>query len=260
MIKMSLNYRIHCDITKDCHVPFDKECETIDIANFRKNRWMSHIVQNCCKEAGERQLQYIVEHHPHIILEDVNYDLLYKLDSVGGYNDIELVNGLTPKVFSYIRESILFVEYYLKVKNITEINKLLIVGGGYGLEAAILHHICDICHIKIHNIIGIDLPNVAKLQNEFFKIVGMDTICKSYSSYDETVDIVYSNCCLAELPCHVNYMYYKKYCARSKGFYLVWGLWAAELPIYYVPHRVYGEHNDRINDGLSTNSNAIIVK
>ena len=246
-------------MTNECHIPFEKECETIDLVNFRKNRWMTHTVQNCSKESGERQLQYILEHHKHII-ENVNYNLLHKLDSVGGYNDFELVNGLTPKVFDYIRDAILFVEYYLKPKNITEINKLLIIGAGYGLEAAILHHICDICHIKIRNIIGIDTPNVAKLQNEYFKVVDMDTICKSYSTYEEKVDIVYSKCCLSELQCHVNYMYYKKYCLPSKGFYLVWGLWAADLPIYYIPYRVYGEHNTRINDWLENNTNTVLVK
>ena len=258
---MSLNYKIHSNISNDYHVPFDKECENIDIINFRKNRWMSAIVQNCSKESGMQQLQYLLENHKDV-MDKLDYSFLYKIDSVGGYNT-ELINGLTPKVFSYIREAIIFIEYYLKPKNITEIDKLLIIGGGYGLEATIIYHICSILHIKINKIIGVDMPNVAKLQNEYFKIVCMDTICESYSTvdYSEKVDIVYSNCCLAELTCDINYIYYNKYCLTSKGFYIVWGLWAADIPEYYVPYIVDGIHHEKINDGLSNkNTNAIIVK
>jgi hypothetical protein len=48
---------------------------------------------------------------------------------------------------------------------------------------------------------------------------------------------------------------------KSKGFYIVWGLWAADIPEYYIPYIVHGEHHNKINDGLiSNNTNAIIVK
>jgi hypothetical protein len=106
------------------------------------------------------------------------------------------------------------------------------------------------------------MPNVAKLQNEYFKIVGMDTICESYSTsdYSEKVDIVYSNCCLAELTCDINYLYYNKYCSKNIGFYIVWGLWAADIPEYYIPYVVYGDHDEKINYGLNKNTNAILVK
>jgi hypothetical protein len=258
---MSLGYKIHANITKDYHIPFDKECENIDIENFRKNSLMSSIVQNCSKESGEQQLKYLLEHHKEV-MEKVNYTYLYKLDSIGGYNNNGLINGLTPKIFSYIREAIIFIEYYLKPKQISEINKLLIIGGGYGLEGCIIYYICNISNIKINKIIGVDMPNVAKLQNEYFKIVGMDSICKSYSTndYSENVDIVYSNCCLAELTCDINYLYYNKYCSTSIGFYIIWGLWAADIPDYYIPYIVNGDHNEKINYGLKKNTNATIVK
>ena len=136
------------------------------------------------------------------------------------------------------------------------------IGPGYGSECCILYLVCQVMGVKIDNIIGLDMPNVAKLQNQYFKLVNMDNICKSYS-YEEckiTPDIVYSNCCLSELTCEINSNYYNDYCKLSKGFYIVWGVWAAEIPEYYKPYVNNEELYNLINDGLHNNPNAIIVK
>ena len=98
---------------------------------------MKSIVQNCSAESGKAQYEYIINNHIDI-LKKMDYALIKKIDQIGG-NDTTLVNGLTPKVYSYMREAILFYLFYLKPKNITEINNLLIIGGGYGMEFFILH-------------------------------------------------------------------------------------------------------------------------
>jgi hypothetical protein len=107
------------------------------------------------------------------------------------------------------------------------------------------------------------MQNVAKLQNFYFDSIEMNEICKSYGphEYNDTPDIVYSNCCLAELTCDINFDYYSRFCSKSRGFYIVWGLWAANIPKYYIPYIVNGKHNELINDGLiNKNTNAILVK
>jgi hypothetical protein len=254
-------YKIHQNISETHHKNFDKECENININNFRENPLLKSIVQNCSKESGKNQYEFINTNYKEII-NKIDFNILNKYDNVGG-NDDDLIFGITPKVFSYIREAILFYKFYLEPKNITEINNLLIIGGGYGLEFCIIHYICGIVGVKIKNILGIDMPNVAKLQNKYFELVGMDKICKSYGpeEFDKVPDYVYSNCCLAELTCEVNFEYYNKFCSLSKGFYIVWGLWAADVPEYYKHYIVKGTHNEFINDGLvNKNTNEIIVK
>jgi hypothetical protein len=255
------NYKILQNINDNYHVNFNKTCENISIDNFRENPLMKSIVQNCSFESGIQQYNFISENYSDI-LHKLDYGLIKKFDSIGG-NNCKLINGLTPKVYSYIREAILFYKFYLEPKNITEINNLLIIGGGYGLEFCIIYSVCSILGIKINNISGIDMSNVAKLQNKYFEIVGMDNIFKSYSSeeYNLNTDYVYSNCCLAELTCKINNEYYTNYCLPSKGFYIVWGQWAAEIPEYYKPFVIKGRHNELINDGLvNKNTNCIIVK
>lgn len=256
-----MNYKIYNNVTETHHKGFNEECNNIDISNFRTNPLMKSIVQNCSKESGLKQYEYINNNFADI-MSKINYDLLIKYDSIGGSNTNELINGLTPKVFSYIREAILFYKYYIQPNNITHINKLLMIGSGYGSECCILYLVCQVMGVKIDNIIGLDMPNVAKLQNQYFKLVNMDNICKSYS-YEEckiTPDIVYSNCCLSELTCEINYNYYNDYCKLSKGFYIVWGVWAAEIPEYYKPYVNKEELYNLINNGLYNNPNAIIVK
>ena len=143
------------------------------------------------------------------------------------------------------------------------INNLLIIGGGYGLESCIIYNICNILGIEINNINLIDMPNVAKLQNFYFESVGINKICKSYgpNEYNTIPDIVYSNCCLAELTCDINYDYYNRFFSKSKGFYIVWGLWAANIPKYYESYFVKGYHHELINEGLvNKNTNAILIK
>ena len=261
------NYTIIQNVTETHHKQFNNECQNISINNFRENAFMKSIVQNCSAESGKAQYEYIINNHIDI-LKKLDYALIKKIDQIGG-NDTTLVNGLKPKVYSYIREAILFYLFYLKPKNITEINNLLIIGGGYGLEFFILHLVCAANGVKINKITGIDMENVAKLQNTYFELIGMNTIFKSYSSEEYFLknltniehDIVYSNCCLAELTCQINHEYYTRFMLPSAGFYIVWGNWAAEVPEYYKPFVVNGKHHELINDGLVTrNTNAIIIK
>ncbi len=256
-----MEYKINIKVTETHHKKFNEECKNIDITNFRVNPLMKCIVQNCSKESGLIQYEYINNNFSDI-MNKINYDLLIKYDSIGGNNINELINGLTPKTFSYIREAILFYKYYIQPRNITHINKLLMIGSGYGFECCIFYLICQAMGVKIDNIIGLDMPNVAKLQNQYFKLVDMDNICKSYS-YEECKiipDIVYSNCCLSELTCEINYNYYNDYCKLSKGFYIVWGVWAAEVPEYYKQYVNNGEIYNLINDGLYNNPNTVIMK
>ena len=259
---MAKEYRIIQNVSENTHSYFNNECKIIDINNFRNNHLMRAIVQNCSKESGLQQYKFICEEF-NDIFNKIDMNLIKKYDSIGGCHSNELINGLTPKVYSYIREAIIFCKFYLIPKQINQIENLLIIGGGYGLESCILYTVCDIFGIKINSINGIDMPNVANLQNIYFKEVGMNEICKSYSpdEYKVIPDIVYSNCCLSELTCDINYEYYNNFCSKSKGFYIVWGLWAADIPKYYQPYIVKGKHHELINDGLvSKDTNAIIVK
>lgn len=255
------NYKIIQNINDNYHINFNKTCENISINSFRENPLMMSIVQNCNFESGFKQYKFIIDNYSDI-LNKLDYNLIKKFDSIGG-NKCRLINGLTPKVYSYIREAIIFYKFYLEPRNITEITNLLIIGGGYGLEFCIIYLVCTVMSIKINNISGIDMDNVAKLQNTYFELVEMNNIFKSYSpnGYKLNSDYVYSNCCLAELTCKINYEYYTNYCIPSKGFYIVWGQWAAEIPEYYKPFVVKGKHDELINDGLiNRNTNAIIVK
>jgi hypothetical protein len=72
---------------------------------------MKSIVQNCSAESGKAQYEYIINNHIDI-LKKLDYTLIKKIDQIGG-NDTTLVNGLTPKVYSYMREAILFYLFYL---------------------------------------------------------------------------------------------------------------------------------------------------
>jgi hypothetical protein len=254
------NYNIYVNVTENEHFYFNKECENIDINNFRNNPYMKKIVQNCPYDSGMKQLNFINMNY-RFIWEKLDLDLIKKYDSFGG-NDSELINGLTPKVYSYIREAIIFCKFYLEPNNIKEINNLLIIGGGYGLEFCILYSVCKAFDVNIKIITGIDMPNVAKLQNKYFELVGMNYKFRSYSlkDYNNNPDYVYSNCCLAELPCKINYEYYNKFCIPSKGFYIVWGKWAAEIPEYYKPYLVSGKLVELINADFGQIVNAIIVK
>jgi hypothetical protein len=255
------NYKIIHNINDNYHINFNKTCENISINNFRENQLMMNIVQNCSFLSGTEQYNFICNNYSDI-LNKLDYNLLKRFDSIGG-NKCQLINGLTPKVYSYIREAIIFYKFYLEPRNITEIDNLLIIGGGYGLEFCVLYIVCTSMGIKINHISGIDMNNIAKLQNTYFELVEMDNIFKSYSfeEYKLNPDYVYSNCCLAELTCKINYEYYINYCLPSKGFYIVWGQWAAEIPEYYKPFIVKGKHHELINDGLiNKNTNSIIVK
>jgi hypothetical protein len=259
---MEKKYTIHHNVIDEMHSKFDIECRNINMYNFKKNPLMRSIVQNCSKDSGSKQYKFIYNNYNEIF-NKIDFNIIKKFDSIGGYDYDDLIIGLNPKVFSYIREAIIFCKFYLEPNNINQINNLLIIGCGYGLEACIIHNICNVLDIKINNIDCIDMPNVAKLQNSYFEAVGMSNICKSYSpdEYNKIPDIVYSNCCLAELSCDINYDYYSRFCSKSKGFYIVWGLWAANIPKYYEDFIVKGNHHDLINDGLENkNTNAIIFK
>jgi len=258
---MEKEYKIHYNISDDMHSKFNIECSNVNIENFRNNHFMRGIVQNCSYESGYEQLQFICNNYKEVF-DKIDFNLIKKYDSVGGY-DNNLINGLTPKVFSYIRESIIFCKFYLEPNKIKNINNLLIIGGGYGMESCIIHYISCIMGVKINKINCIDMPNVAKLQNLYFDSIEMNEVCKSYGphEYNDIPDIVYSNCCLAELTCDINYDYYSRFCSKSRGFYIVWGLWASNLPKYYIPYIVNGEHHKLLNDGLiNKNTNAILVK
>jgi len=258
---MEKEYKIHANISDNTHSKFNIECSNINIKNFRNNTLMRAIVQNCSIESGYNQYQFIYNNYKEI-MDKIDFNLIKKYDSIGGY-DNNLIYGLTPKVFSYIREAIIFYKFYLEPNKIQNINNLLVIGGGYGMESCIIYYICNIMGVKINKINCIDMPNVAKLQNLYFESVKMDEICKSYGpdNYNDIPEITYSNCCLAELTCDINYDYYSRFCLKSRGFYIVWGLWAANIPKYYNPYIVNGKHHELINDGLvNKNTNAILVK
>ena len=116
--------------------------------------------------------------------------------------------------------------------------------------------------INIKNITGIDMDNVANLQNHFFKNAKMSHICHSYGPDHivDNVDYVYSNCCLAELTVDTNYFYYNNYLSKCKGFYIVWCLIYAELPEYYKEFTACNNLQNIINMGLPYNTNCLIIK
>ena len=244
-----MEYNINHDLSI-IHKNFNNECNVIDLSNFKSNPSMKEIVQNCSNSSGLQHKNFIIMNYLDIY-KKIDFEILKKYDLIGGHGKEALIDGLTPKVFSYLKEAILFYDKYLKEKNITEIRNLLIFGGGYGMEAAILYHICSLVNIKVHKITGIDMDNVSKLQNMFFKECQIDNICKCYNSdyTDLNIDIVYSNCCLAELTNEINYNYWNNYISNSNGFYIVWGLWCADIPSYY---KKYEDTilDDILNDGL----------
>lgn len=245
------------------HNNFNSECNftALNINNFKTNKLMKCIVQNCSYDSGLKQKNYIVEFYSDIY-NKLDFDLLKLVDSFGGLGDIPLIDGITPKVFSYLREAIIFYNYYIKYKDIKKIDNLVVIGGGYGMELVIIFHVLNIMDVEINNLIGIDMENIAKLQNELFKNCKLDHICKSYDGTycPDKIDIVYSNCCLAELDYKTNYIYFNNYCNKGNGFYIIWGLWCADIPEYYKQY-----NSDKIdyliNDGLSaTNINTLIMK
>ena len=256
---MSTNYIVNCDL-KVLHSNFNDECVVID-KNFKNNKLMQSIVQNCSTYYGFLHLNYIKNNYSEIY-EKINFDLLREYDLIGGQGSEELINNVSPKVISYIREALFYYSNYLKPKNIHTINNLLIIGGGYGMEAVILHYICSLLDVKINSIIGIDMPNVANLQNTFFKLTNMNSICKSYSpeTIFTDIDYVYSNCCLAELTPDINLNYYNNIMLNSKGFFLIWGLWAAEIPNYYKEYIADNKLISLLNDGLAPNTNCLFAK
>ena len=241
------------------HNQFNKECDSIDLMSFKTNKLMKSIVQNCCYSNGMSHKNFIETNYKNVI-KSIDFDLLRKIDAIGGSGDEQLINGLSPKVYSYIKEALLYYSVYLKPKKIYEINNLLIIGGGYGMEAVILYHVLKTLNIKINSITGIDMPSVAELQNFFFKACNLEQICKTYDEnyIEKNIDLVYSNCCLAELNEKTNYKYYNDYISKSRGFYIIWGLWCADIPEYYKEYEntridkllnegLYDKHAKRVN-------------
>jgi hypothetical protein len=243
------------------HDNFNNECKNVK-EDFKNNQLMRSIVQNCDYQHGQIHINYIKEKYGEIY-DKIDFMLLKVYDLIGGQGLERLINGVSPKVISYIREAIFFYKTYLEPKNIKNIDTLMIIGGGYGMEAATIYHICEICGVKINKIIGIDMDNVAELQNLFFKEIQLDDVCKSYGpSYNaENISCVYSNCCLAELSPEINWNYYQNYINKSDGFFAVWGCWAADIPKYYEEYVCQDKTiQDIVNDGLSPNTNILLVK
>mgnify|MGYP001246432121 CR=1 FL=1 len=243
------------------HNTFNNECHNVDLNNFKTNKLMTNIVQNCPNWNGQLHKDYILTNYKDIY-DKIDFDILKGYDNIGGLGNQGLIDGLTPKVFSYLKEAIIFYDYYLKKKEIKKISKLLIIGGGYGMEAVVIYYICSLMSIEVEKITGIDMKNVAELQNKFFKKCNLDNICKSYDEdyCDIKIDIVYSNCCLAELSTQTNYNYWYKYIMNSNGFYIVWGLWCADIPQYY---KKYENTNidSIINESLvSERTNCLFLK
>ena len=135
----------------------------------------------------------------------------------------------------------------------------MVIGGGYGMEIAILYYILTLLDIKIDKIIGIDMPNVVNLQNYFFKQTKLDTICQSYTSsfLIDNIDCIYSNCCLAEVPPDINFEYYNNYFLKSQNVYIVWTTMFSNVPEYYEPY-LDKEILEKYN--LDKNVNKLIVK
>ena len=125
------------------HAGFNQECKGVDLQNFKENTLMCSIVQNCPFKNGTEHLDFISTNYPSTHKE-IDFSLLKKYDSIGGGGREKLIDGLSPKVFSYIKESLLFYSQYLLPHKISSLNNLLIIGGGYGMEAVVLHHICSV--------------------------------------------------------------------------------------------------------------------
>jgi len=256
-----MNYNIKHNLS-DMHNQFNNECK--DFTNyFKNNKLMKSIVQNCDEEHGIIHLQYIKDNYKDIY-NKIDFYLLKVYDLVGEQGSEKLINGVSPKVISYLREALFFCNKYLIPNKITNINNLVIVGGGYGMEAAIIYYVCSLYEINVKKIIGIDMENVAKLQNKFFKEIQLDDICKSYGPeyiINENIDYVYSNCCFAELSPETNWKYYENFVSKSKGFFVIWGCWAADIPSYYESYICKDvEINNIINHGLKPNTNQLLVK
>ena len=255
-----MEYNIKQNLS-NMHNNFNNECEDIS-SDFKNNKLMKSIVQNCDYDHGIIHLNYIKENFPDIY-DKIDFYFLKVYDLVGGQGVERLINGVSPKVISYIREALFFYNTYFKSRGLKEIKKIMIIGGGYGMEAAVLYYIFSLCGLNIKNIIGIDMENVAKLQNSFFKEIQLDDICSSYGpDYKsvEKLDCVYSNCCLAELSPEINWDYYQKYVLNSAGFFAVWGAWAADVPSYYNEYICKDEDVQKVlNEGLNINTNILLT-
>ena len=253
-------YAMHCNVTDDVHKAFDKECENPDMTDFRNNDRMKGVVHNCSFESGSSQLDFLKRTYPEI-LSQLDKNKLIQIDSIGG-NRTNLIEGLTPKVYSYIREAIVYCKYYLEPRNVRTISNLLMIGPGYGMECCIMYMVTQLMGITVNKITGLDMPNLSALQNNYFQLADLSHICRSYSyeNCDTQPDFVYSNCCLAEVPCDVNFKYYNSFCRDSKGIYIVWGTWAAEIPQYYQPYVNHGEASKLLNMDLAPGTNALIMK
>lgn len=218
------------------HNAFNNECgmTNIDINNFKSLGSMTSIVQNCPYNDGIQHLTYIRHNYPNI-LDTHNIQKWLKYDSIGGKGLHQCILGLSPKVFSYIKEILIMYTIYLIPNNIIELNNILVIGGGYGMEMVLLYDVLTYLGIKVNHIHGVDMKNVAMLQNYFFEQTGTNNICKSYDSSFEIndIDLIYSNCCLAEVSPKINYEYFNKYFMSAKKSYIVWTHLFADIPKYY---------------------------
>lgn len=218
------------------HENFNNECDikTLDLNNFKSKGKMLTIVQNCPYGDGLKHLKYITDNYPLIINED-NLNRWRKYDKVGSQGNHKLIYGISPKVFSYIKEILLFYTYFLKPKNIEKLDNILVIGGGYGMEIVLLYDILNLVNVKVNKIYGVDMKNVSELQNYFFKYLNMENICKSYDDTLELdkIDCIYSNCCLAEVPPEINFKYYNNYFLKTENAYIVWTHLFSEIPKYY---------------------------
>ena len=222
---------------EDMHNKFNAEC--VNINNFKLNSLMKIIVQNCPYDDGMKHLEFITQNYKQYF-DLIDFDLLKYYDTFGSQGDHSLILGVSPKVISYIKESLIFLVEYVIPRKISEIYNLMVIGGGYGMEVVILKHIADKLNINIKNIISIDMENVVKLQNMFFEHCSqqeknINQICKAYTpDYNvDNIDMIYSNCCLSELSPIVNYDYFNRYVDKSKYFFIVWTRVFADIPEYY---------------------------
>lgn len=252
------NYKFNKNFI-NLHKEFNEECniKKIDLLNFKSKGKMTTIVQNCPYIDGLKHMRYIEKNYNNILTDEniarwKNYDLL------GGQGNQKLIKNLSPKVFSYVKEILIFYSIFLKNKNIKEIEKIMVIGGGYGMEMVLIYDILKILQINVKKIIGIDMKNVSELQNYFFKKLGLDNICESHDSTFQVdkLDFIYSNCCLAEVPPDINYQYYNNYFKKSTKSYIVWTKVFSEIPEYYKPYV-----SDAIEEfNLSAETNVLIIK
>ena len=243
-------YKTHDDFNKECDI------KGLDLNNFKSRGNMLTVVQNCPYGDGLKHLRYIIDVYPSIINED-NLNRWRKYDNVGSHGIHRLIYGISPKVFSYIKEILLFYTYCLKPKNIEKLDNLLVIGGGYGMEIVLLYDILNLVNVKVNKIYGVDMKNVVELQNYFFKSLNMENICKSYDDTLELdkIDCIYSNCCLAEVPPEINFKYYNNYFLKTENAYIVW-IYFSEIPKYYK------EYTSNILEpyNLCKNSSTLIIK